>query len=179
MNWLNLTWFQRGSKNFWQNSNFGPRVKDDSQPPAYSAYRQFPQGGWRYGAKSQPAAAEGSPPPSEKFPQRPNLSTACNWRTRTERAQPATERATGTRPASAWLAHAQHGTRFPKKPIDTGNMAVFQIHLPKPIESGYLDSFGRFAWMLRIHIPLRKQHIQLLTQSAFLFMVNVQLIRLK
>ncbi len=101
MNWLNLTWFQRGSKNFWRNSNFGPRVKDDFQPPAHSAYRQFPQGGWCYGARNQPAAAEGIPPPSENFPQRPNLSTACNMRSRTEQAQLATERATGTRPASA------------------------------------------------------------------------------
>src|SRR5690606_15312693 len=81
----------------------------------YGAYRQFPQGGWCYGAKNQPAGAEGSPPPSENFSRRPNLSAACNRRTRTERPQPATERATGTRPASAWLAHAQHGTRLPDR----------------------------------------------------------------
>ena len=47
-----------------------------------------------YGVKNQPAAAEGSQPPSENFPQRLNLSSACNMRIRTEQTQPATEEET-------------------------------------------------------------------------------------
>jgi hypothetical protein len=65
---------------------------------------------------------------------------------------------------------------YEKESIDTGNIAILQVHLPQLIRTRYLGSFGQSARMLRfLHFPLGKQHIQFVAQSVYLFMVDVQL----
>jgi hypothetical protein len=49
---------------------------------------------------------------------------------------------------------------YKKESIDTGNIAILQVHLPQLIRTRYLGSFGQSARMLRFHFPLGKQHIQ-------------------
>jgi hypothetical protein len=65
---------------------------------------------------------------------------------------------------------------YEKESIDTGNIAILQFHLPQLIGARYLGSFGQFARMFGFYFLLRKQHLQFLAQSVYLFMVNVQLI---
>jgi|GEM_PF-2325131 hypothetical protein len=65
---------------------------------------------------------------------------------------------------------------YEKEPIDTGNIAILQVHLPQLIGARYRGSFGQSALMLRFHFPLGKQHIHFLAQPVYLFMVDVQLI---